>query len=350
MRQLFLLLVGFTFGWAAGGAELQFDFGSVAPGSPLPKFHSGLLGGGGPVKWEILPVEAPSAFTPLTDRAQNVARRSVLAQTSQDPTDERFPMFIYDGDKFRDFKLTTRFKIVSGVAEQMAGVVFRFQNESNFYVVRVSALGKNVRFYKVVNGLRSNPLGPACDVAPGTWHQLGVQCAGNQITIWLDGLLVLPPLGDNTFAEGKVGFWTKSDSVSYFSDASMDYIPIMPAAQTLVNTVMDQQPRILGLRIYTLGTNGVASVLASKDPAEIGMAGTEAEMAAIKTGTISFGRDHGTVLVTLPFPDRNGEYMAAVRFKLRSFLGETQDNAVNRATTLLKLMETLCTSSEDLLK
>jgi hypothetical protein len=92
-------------------------------------------------------------------------------------------MFIYDGEKFRDFKFTTRFKIVSGVAEQMAGVVFRFQNASNFYVVRGSALGKNVRFYKVVNGVRSDPIGPARDLAPGSWHQLAVQCEGTQITL-----------------------------------------------------------------------------------------------------------------------------------------------------------------------
>ena len=79
-------------------------------------------------------------------------------------TDERFPMFIYDGEKFRDFRFLTRFKIVSGVSEQMAGLVFRFQNTSNFYVVRASALGRNVRFYKVVNGARSDPIGPTCDI------------------------------------------------------------------------------------------------------------------------------------------------------------------------------------------
>jgi hypothetical protein len=73
---------------------------------------------------------------------------AVLAQTSKDQTDERFPILIYDGEIFQDFKLTTRFKIVGGMAEQMAGVVFRFQNASNFYVVRASALGHNVRFYK----------------------------------------------------------------------------------------------------------------------------------------------------------------------------------------------------------
>ena len=34
----------------------------------------------------------------------------------------------------------------------MAGLAFRFQNASNFYVVRASALGHNLRFYKMVNG------------------------------------------------------------------------------------------------------------------------------------------------------------------------------------------------------
>ena len=65
----------------------------------------------------------------------------------------------------------------------------------------------------------------------------------------------MPTLGDNTFADGKLGFWTKSDAVSYFTDATVDYTPIVPAAQALVNTIMEQQPRILGLQIYTLGTN-----------------------------------------------------------------------------------------------
>ena len=160
----------------------------------------------------------------------------------------------------------------------------------------------------------------------------------------------MPTLGDNTFADGKLGFWTKSDSVSYFTDASVDYTPLVPAAQTLVNSILQQQPRILGLRIYTLGTNGTTSILASKEPGETGQPGTEAELAAIRNGTVSFGRDSGAVLVTMPLHDRNGEYIAAVRLKLKSFFGETQDNAVARALLIVKLMETLCASAEDLRK
>jgi hypothetical protein len=347
----FILLCLFMLAWPAAGAELQFNFGDLAANGSLAKFHSELLGGGGPVAWQVLPGKAPSAFAPLPGQAQNTGGGgSVLAQTSQDPTDERFPMFIYDGEKFRDFSFATQFKIVSGLVEQMAGVVFRFQNTSNYYVARVSGLGKNVRFYKVVDGVRSIPIGPGCELAPDTWHQLAVQCDGNQISISLDGRPVMNTLGDNTFSEGKIGFWTKSDAVTYFANAVVNYTPVIPAAQLMVNKVMDEQPRILGLQIYTLGTNNTASVFASNDPSERGQPGTDAEVTAIHDGTTFFGRQRDAVYVTMPLHDRNGDYIAAVRVKLKSFFGETQNNAVLRATMVLNIMEGLCTSAEDLQK
>jgi hypothetical protein len=348
--RIFVLLCGLLPGWLATGAELQFNFGELAASGSLTNFHPALYGGGGPMAWKILPGEAPSGFAPYSDKAPNTGGGSVLAQTSQDQTDERFPMYIYDGETFRNFRFTTKFKIVSGVAEQMAGVVFRFQNASNFYVTRVNVLGKNIRFYKVVNGVRSDPIGPACNVEPGTWHQLAVQGDGNQFTLWLDGRPVMPTLGDNTFAEGKIGFWTKSDAVSYFTGAVVDYTPVVPAAQALVNSIMQQEPRILGLQIYALGTSNTTSIIASKEPAERGQPGTGAELAAIRAGSVWFGRTRDAVFVTLPMHDRNGDYIAAVRLKLKTFFGETQDNAVNRAMIILNLMEASCTSGDDLMK
>ena len=348
--RMFTLAFALALAVSLSGAELRFNFGDFAEGSTPTNFSSALFGAGQPGAWKVAMDTVPSAFAPLTDKAPSVTRHGVLAQTSQDMADEHFPMFVYDNEIFRNFKLTTRFKIISGVAEQMAGVVFRYQNSSNFYVVRASALGKNVRFYKVVNGLRSDPIGPVLGVSVGTWHTLAVQCEGNQITIFYDDKLVMPPLGDNSFAEGKVGFWTKSDSVSYFSDTVVNYTPRIPVAQALVNSVMDKQPRILGLRIYTLSSTNTTRIIASKDPTEVGQPGTEAELAAIQSGTVSFGREKGEVLVTLPLHDRNGEDIAAVRVRLNSFWGETQDNAVNRATLIRKIMQAQCSSAEELLK
>jgi len=348
--RILTLLCGLTLALSVSGAELRFNFGETAEGSTPTNFSAALFGSGQPAAWKIVMEEVPSAFAPLTDKAPRVTRQAVLAQTSQDLTDERFPMLVFDGDVFRNFKFATRFKIVSGVTEQMAGLVFRFQNASNFYVARVSALGKNVRFYKVVNGVRSDPIGPNIDIAAGAWHTLGVQCEGNQISIFLDDKPAIPPLGDNTFTEGKIGFWTKSDAVSYFTDAVVDYTPRVPAAQQLVDSIMSSQPRILGLRIYTLETNNATSILASKEPAEIGQAGTDAELQAVQSGTVSFGRDHGTVILTLPLHDRNGDPIAAVRVKLKSFFGETENNALTRATMILKKMQALCPSAEELRK
>ena len=346
----FVLICGLVLGWSAAGAELRFNFGDLAAAGGLTNFHSVVFGDGGPAVWKILPGEAPSAFAPVTPGAKGAAGGSVLAQTSQDAADRRFPLFLYDGEKFRDFRFATQFKIVSGVAEQMAGVVLRYQNSSNFYVVRVSALGKNIRFYSVVNGVLDKPVGPACEITPGTWHELAVQCEGTHITVWLDGKAVMPTLVNDNFAEGKIGFWTKSDAVSYFANAAVEYTPIVPAAQVLVNKVVEREPRILDLQIYTLGASNTTHILASKIPSERGLAGTEAELAAIHDGTVSYGRDHGTVLVTMPLRDRNGDFIAAVRVQLKCFLGETQNNAVLRARLILNIMEEFGTSADELLK
>ena len=259
-------------------------------------------------------------------------------------------MLIYDSETFQDFKLTTRFKIVSGITEQMAGVVFRFQNESNCYVIRASALGHNVRFYKVVNGVRSDPVGPPMDVTAGAWHTLTVQCQGNQIIFWFDDKLVMPPLNDNTFAAGKIGFRTKSDAVSYFGDTTITYTPLVPVVQTLVQGVLKNQPRIVGLRIYTLDQQGRPHDHRQQDGNGNRPARQDAEKAAITDGKVYFGRGKGTVAVTLPLRDRNGDPMAAVRVQLKSFLGETQNNALTRATMIVKQMQAQVTSQEELMQ
>jgi hypothetical protein len=352
MRKL-LFGLALTLVLPALGAEIKIDFSNFPTNKPPAGFHSALTGGGAAGDWKIVMDEAPSAFAPLTPQASHtpaITQHTVLAQLSQDPTDERFPMLIYDKETFKDFKLATQFKIVSGVAEQMAGVVFRYENASNFYVLRASALGHNIRFYKVVNGLRGNLLGPDTDIATNVWHTLSVQCQGNQIICQLDDHLVMPPLADNTFTAGKVGFWTKSDAVSYFGDTTIIYSPRVPMAQMLVQGMMQKYPRILQLRVYTLNDKDEPQIIASKTEKEIGQPGTDAEKGAIANGTIYFGRGKGTVAVTMPLTDRNGDPMAAVRVELKSFLGETQDNALGRARLIVKEMQAQVVSGQDLMQ
>jgi hypothetical protein len=347
---MFVWTISLLLALSASGAELHFNFGDYAIGTVLTNFDSVVAGEGQPGQWSIVGDQVPSAFGSFGTNAPTMNQSSVLAQTSTDMMDEHFPILVYTGDIFRNFKLSTRFKIVSGVTEQMAGIVFRYQNASNFYVLRASALGHNVRFYKMVDGVRSAPIGPEMDVAAGTWHSLQVECRGNEIDCGLDGKPLMPPLQDNSFPEGKIGFWTKSDSVTHFRDADLDYTLRIPAAQGLVNNIMQKEPRILTLRIYTLNAQGQPKILASSDLSEVSQAGTDAEKKAISDGTVSYGRSNGVNAIVLPFRDRNGDPMAAMRIRLKSFFGETRDNAMTRATQILKMMQAQISTSKDLLE
>jgi hypothetical protein len=155
-------------------------------------------------------------------------------------------------------------------------------------------------------------------------------------------------LQDDTFTSGKIGFWTKSDSVTHFGETQITYTPVVPMAQLLIQNVLQQEPRLLGLRSYTLDKNGIPHIIASKDPAEVGKAGTASEQGAINKGAIYFGRGKGTIAVTMPLEDRNGDPVAAIRVQMDAFFGETQDSAVLRARMIMQMMQAQIMSGQDL--
>ena len=134
------------------GAELFFDFTKSA--ELPPGFHSTVSGEGKPGIWRTVEDEVPAAIPAIVANAP-VPRKPVLAQLSRDITDEHYPILVYTNETFGDFTFKTRIKCVSGSIEQMAGIVFRYQDERNYYYIRASAKGNTFRFFKLVGGERS---------------------------------------------------------------------------------------------------------------------------------------------------------------------------------------------------
>ncbi len=326
--------------WPALGAERKFDFGMVQENALPPGFRSVVTGLGRPGEWKVILEDTTPLLPPLTPNAPSVAKHPVLAQLAQDPSDEHFPLLIFEEETFDDFTLTTRFKTVGGDKERMAGIAFRIQNETNYYVVRASSLGNTFKFYKVVNGQRGNVIGPDISIPSGTWHQLSISCKGNEIRLLLNGKEVIPTLTDHSFASGKIGFWTKSDSVSYFCDTKIEYTPRELPAQAIVREMVNKYPRLLGLQIYIPGSEPATTrLVGSKDEQEIGKPGGTTDHAAIADGGSYYGKGKQSVIVTMPLRDRNGDRVAAVRLIMKSFPGQTEDNALARALPLVKEME-----------
>ena len=324
----------------AMAAEHRFDFSDVRENQTPPGFRSTVTGKGKPGEWRVILDEVPPLLPPLSPQAPVVTKRLVLAQLAQDPTDEHFPLLIFEEETFGDFTLTTRFKTVKGVTEQMAGIAFRIQDERNYYVVRASSLGNTFRFYKVVNGERGPLIGPETPIPSGVWHELMIECKGTQIRCQLDGKELMPLLTDTAFARGKIGFWTKSDAVSYFADARIVYTPLEPPMRAIVRDTVKEYSRLLDLEVYVLGKDPqTPRLVASKSGKEMDRVAGNAAQDVIRRGVTYYGKGKKLVEVTMPLRDRNGEIVAAARVIMQTFPGQTEQNALARALPVMKDLE-----------
>jgi len=336
---------------SAPAAERKFDFSADALEQTPPEFQSMNLGKGKPGEWKVILDEVPPLLAPLSSKAPSISRRGVLAQTSSMAAAARFTALIFQGDAYRNFKLTTRFKIVSGALQQTAGLVFRFENESNFYFAGASALDQEFRCSKVVNGQGKPPIGQTEVISNGVWHDLAVECQGTRIVCSLDGKEVVKLIDAVEVRPGKIGFWTRGDTVSYFVDTAVSYQERENPATRILQDALKAYPRILGLKISgSPVTNQPPIVLASSDPKEVGQPADEMERNVIREGKKYFARPKGVKVITIcaPLVDRNGDPCAAVSVKMESFPGQTEATAAVRAQPVVRLVQAHVQSVEDL--
>jgi len=348
MLRFHLCLVLLSACLQALGEERVIDFARYPLDQAPAGFTSALTGQGKIGDWKVIHGPHPPSPSPATTN-QPTANR-VLAQLSQDGTDERFPLLILDDASYSDFELTTQFKMVDGLIEQMAGLAFRIQDTNNYYYVRASALGNSFRFIKLVNGQRLTTVGPSLEISKDVWHELKIICKGNRIDCLLDGKELIPALTDNTFTSGRIGFWTKSDAISYFGTTRLVYTPHEILASILIRDAIKRYPRLIGLKLYSAQDRAEPRIIASTHPDEIGEAGGKVEADVIQRGVLYYGKENKFALVTLPLHDHNGEVAAAVRVVLESFPGQTEQNAVARAQPVVKEMEKRVRTAKDLLQ
>jgi hypothetical protein len=112
-------------------------------------------------------------------------------------------------------------KPVSGKVDQACGLVFRYRDENNYYLTRANALEGNVNLYYVKDGRRKEITGWRGKVTSGSWHDLLVKVTSDHFEVYWEGTRIIDAR-DNTFADaGKIGLWTKADSVTYFDDLTV---------------------------------------------------------------------------------------------------------------------------------
>jgi hypothetical protein len=134
----------------------------------------------------------------------------------QRATNNAFNVIVAPGGPYTDVDVSVRFKPMSGSEDASGGIVFRF-SEGRYYVIRANALEDNFNFYYYDRGRREITGVRVKAPTLGRWHKLHITAEGNRIQGWLNDQHLIDDR-DSRFAAGRIGLWTKADSITAFDD------------------------------------------------------------------------------------------------------------------------------------
>jgi hypothetical protein len=177
-----------------------------------PEGWTPTLTGSGDPKWTV-------ESDPTAPSKSTVLRQSGRAT---------YPLILKNDTNVKDGFVEMKFKAVSGSQDRAAGIVWRAKDANNYYVTRANALEDNVVLYKTVNGVRSpidivgrkGGYGVKIAVPSGTWHSLRIDFKASRFSVSFNGKQLFE-VEDSTFTDaGKIGLWTKADSVTLFDEVT----------------------------------------------------------------------------------------------------------------------------------
>jgi hypothetical protein len=175
----------------AGAVEMRFDF------------EAGGLEGWTTVAGEWAVEAMPGAPS---------GARALVQRATRNP----FNVIVAPPGPFTDVDVTVRVQPIAGREDASGGIVVRFA-DGKYYVIRANALEDNFRLYYNDRGRRQLATATVAPPALGRWHTLRVVALGDRLQGWLDGAALLDHR-DTRFKAGRVGLWTKADSITAFDD------------------------------------------------------------------------------------------------------------------------------------
>ena len=125
-------------------------------------------------------------------------------------------------ENFTNGEITMRFKAIAGRIDQGAGILFDLKPNGDYYAIRANPLENNLVLWRFKHGRRSSVCWIRNVPTPSRkWHELKVEISGNLVKGFVNGKAYLEyRLPDQV--SGKVGIWTKADSVVYFDDYTVE--------------------------------------------------------------------------------------------------------------------------------
>jgi len=210
MHYSLLVVAALTLG-GFGAENINYDAarqGQLPPGWSAPTAH----------EWEVRPDKtAPSH--------PNVFRGAAGDAGKTDP-----PLALFDKIICRDGDLSVKFRI-DGSHGNAAGVIWRYQDAQNYYLLSLSADDKNIVLQRVHGGVpevistiggKRAAIGVAEDIRAGQWHVIKVSFRGTKVQVFFGNRSIFTAEDSGFTGSGKTGLWAKGPNGAAFDDFRID--------------------------------------------------------------------------------------------------------------------------------
>lgn len=223
-----LVLLGVAGPARADVKILGWGFDRDAPGSFPAGFVAGKANGENG-RWEVT-TDPKAASLP-----------HVLALIGSDRGGTGPQVIFIEGAEAGNLDLTVRIKAVSDGSGQGGGVVFRAQDDRNYYVVWLSPQEKLVRLDRVVNGVQRSLQDLTVETAEvGKWHSLRLSIHGPLLEAIFDNRQFLSAREDawqhGSYKKGRLGLWARGAAVTYFDNLRLTAMDEGTGSQPLGGT------------------------------------------------------------------------------------------------------------------
>jgi hypothetical protein len=192
----------------------------------------------------LRPISFPPDWTMATTRPQEPARWEVLrdstapsrpnvfAQISGVNANAEFALAVFDKVVCRDGDLSVKFKIAASARKiKTAGIVWRYQDPQNYYLLHFSVDERTIVLFRVENGQahtipvrggKPGAFGVSHDLRTGQWYVAKVIFRGNSIRVLFGNRQLFDAVDDTLNTPGKTGLWTRGGTEASFDDFRID--------------------------------------------------------------------------------------------------------------------------------
>lgn len=141
------------------------------------------------------------------------------------------PLALFDKVVCLDGDLSVKFRIDGRQRGNAAGIIWRYLDSNNYYLLSLSADDKDIVLQRVRNGVagvirtsggKRADVGVAEDVKPDQWHVVKVIFRGPKVQVLFGNRSLFTAEDSGILTPGKTGLWAKGANGAAFDDFRID--------------------------------------------------------------------------------------------------------------------------------